>query len=116
MTIPQANLRPFPWTKSLTISPSSLATTSDRYVRSIRNTAWLTSRPASLLDQRGIMMLIKLKNWWRKARFKPGLVCAAGTVPSASPDTLGGFRKRRRWASKVRGFVVWMTTLDVWFL
>lgn len=58
-------------------------------------------------------MLIRLRNWCRNARFKPGLVCAAGTVPSRRPDTRGGLRNSRRWASKVSGLVVLITTLDV---
>lgn len=110
---PRPKALPFPATKSRTISPSRRATTNERYVRSMRKTPWLTKRPASLLDHRGIMMLRRLRNWCKKARLRPGLVCAEGTVPSPKPETRGGLRKRRRCASKVKGLVLLITTLDV---
>jgi hypothetical protein len=112
-TIPQRKDFPFPATKSRTNSPSNRATTRDRYVRSIRKIPWLRSRPASLLDHRGIIILSRLKNWCKKAKFNPGFVWADGTVPSPRPDTRGGFKKSRRCASNVNGFVVLIITLEV---
>lgn len=63
------------------------------------------------------MMLIRLRNWCKKARFKPGFVDGGGIAEMASPlprpAARGGFRNNRRWASNVVGFVGWIVTLEV---
>lgn len=107
-TIPQRKLLPFPATRSLTISPSSLVTTNDRYVLRRRNSPWLNRRPDSLLFQRGIIILRRLRNWCMNAMLRPGLVLGGGTDviwPSPSRAALGGFRNNLRCASNVIGFV-----------
>jgi hypothetical protein len=60
--MPQRKLLPLPETKSLTISPSSLVTTNERYVLRRRKRPWLSRRPDSLLFQCGIMILKRLRN------------------------------------------------------
>jgi hypothetical protein len=115
--IPQINNLPCPATRSRTISPSNLATTKERYVRSIRNMPWLSNNPVSLLVHRGIMILSRLRNWCKNAILSPGFVWGGGiwgfSWPSVRPEALGGLRKSLRCASKVIGFVGCIVTLDV---
>jgi hypothetical protein len=40
----------------------------------MRKKPWPMSKPVSLLFHRGIMIERRLKNWCRKARFRPGFV------------------------------------------
>lgn len=58
-------------------------------------------------------MLIKLRNWCKKAKLRPGFVCADGMVPSPRPETFGGLRNKRRCASYVVSFVLGMITFEV---
>lgn len=63
-------------------------------------------------------MLRRLRNWCKKARFKPGLVegggiCVDGDDRSPRPAALGGFKNSRRCASNVVGFVGRMVTFEV---
>lgn len=118
LTIPHINAFPLPATRSLTISPSRRATSRERYVLNIRNVLWLISRPVSLLFHLGIMILSKLRNWCKNARFNPGFVvgggiCEAPDGPPPRPAARGGFRNSRLCASNVVGFVGYKVTLDV---
>ena len=116
LQMPSRKALPLPATRSRTISPSSLATTSDRYVLARRKTACVARSPDSLDRHLGTITLIKLRNWCRNAMFNPGLIFVGGGPVAGSyfapawPDEL---RNSLRCASKVVNLVGKMVTLLV---
>jgi hypothetical protein len=63
------------------------------------------------------MILHRLRNWCRNARFSPGLVVGGGIIEPDSSSLpradAGGFRNSLLCASNVVGFVGWILTLEV---